>query len=138
MQKTKRQRHAIALVPVAVLVLAADLAQPGYGKFPNPVFYARFAANAVRDKFARSDEVNPDDARLFACKDEPNAIAITDAQAALRTSIEGKSSSFAVQQLGSPACQLANGSYRWLLESGLALDATANPDGTIDDVTLAR
>ena len=138
MHQAELRNRAIALIPVAALILAADLAQPGYGKFPNPLFYAKFAANAAQDKLSNKDSIDPSDARLSACKGETNTIAITDAQAALRTSLEGKSSSFAVQQLGSPACQLANGSYRWLLESGLAIDATANPDGTIDNVTLAR
>lgn len=138
MNQAKFRKWAIALVPISALVLAADLAQPGYGKFPNPVFWSKAAVNGITDTLANKDSIDSTDARLFACAGEPNSIAITDAQAALRNSLEGKSSSFAVQQLGSPTCQLANGSYRWLLESGLALDAIANEDGEIDSVTLAR
>ena len=66
-----KRRHALSLVPVAALVLAADLAAPGWGKFPNPVFYARFAVNAARDKLsADSDTIDPADSRLSACKGE--------------------------------------------------------------------
>lgn len=134
-----KRRHAITLLPVAALVLAADLAVPGWGKFPNPVFYARFAVNATKDKLtADSDAIDPEDSRLSACKGEAQATTITEAQAALRRSLAGKSSVVAVQSLGSPACELANGSYRWLIESGLALDIKVNEEGTIDDAALSR
>ena len=134
-----KRRHALLLVPVAALVLAADLAAPGWGKFPNPVFYARFAVNVTRDKLsADSDAIDPADSRLSACKGEAQATTITEAQAALRRSLTGKSSVVAVQSLGSPACELANGSYRWLIESGLALDIKVNEGGTIDDAALSR
>lgn len=131
-------KRARLLLGLSALVLAADLAQPGWGKFPNPLFYAKFAANALTDKMTDADAVNPDDARLNGCEGETNTATVTDAQAAIRDSLQGKTSSFAVQSLGSPACRLANGGYRWLLESGLSLDATVNPDGTIDDASLSR
>lgn len=134
-----KRRPAISLVPVAALVLAADLAVPGWGKFPNPVFYVRFAVNATRDKLsADSDTLDPEDSRLSACKGEAATTTITDAQAAIRRSLAGKSSVVAVQSLGSPACPLANGSYRWLIESGLALDIAVNEGGTIDAASLSR
>lgn len=60
-----KRRHALSLVPVAALILAADLATPGWGKFPNPVFYARFAVSATRDKLtADSDTIDPADSRM--------------------------------------------------------------------------
>ena len=135
-----KRRPALSLVPVAALVLAADLAAPGWGNFPNPIFYARFAVNAARDKLSAdsSDTIDPEDSRLSACKGEAATITITEDQAALRRSLAGKSSVVAVQSLGSPACELANGSYRWLIESGLALDITVNEGGTIDDAALSR
>ena len=134
-----KRRHALSLVPVAALVLAADLAAPGWGRFPNPVFYVRFAINATRDKLtADSDTIDPEDSRLSACKGEAAPTTITEAQAAIRRSLAGKSSVVAVQSLGSPACELANGSYRWLIESGLALDIQVNEGGTIDDAALSR
>ena len=44
----------------------------------------------------------------------------------------------AVQSLGSPVCQLADGSYRWLLETRLSLDVSINDGGIIDDAKLSR
>lgn len=133
-----KKRQGILLLLCSALVLAADLAEPGWGKFPNPVFYGRWAVNGIQDKLANADTVNPADARLAGCEGEAALVTITDAQAAVRNTLAGKTSSFAVQSLGSPTCQLANGGYRWLLESGLSLDATVNLDGTIDDASLSR
>lgn len=138
MRPAKSRLRVIALPLIAALVLAADLAQPGWGKFPNPMFYSRWAINGLKDKLANADAVNLDDARLKGCEGEASATTITDAQATIRKTLAGKTSSFAVQSLGSPACQMANGSYRWLLESGLSLDASVNPDGTIKDAALSR
>lgn len=138
MRPAKSRLRAIALPLIAALVLAADLAQPGWGKFPNPVFYSRWAINGLKDTLADADAVNLDDARLKGCEGGTNTATITDAQAAIRKTLTGKTSSFAVQSLGSPACQMANGSYRWLLESGLSLDASVNPDGTIENANLRR
>ncbi|NJM99284.1 MAG: hypothetical protein HC800_21010 [Phormidesmis sp. RL_2_1] len=94
--------------------------------------------NVIQAKLTDADTVDPADARLAECEGEATPVTITDAQAAIRRSLAGKSSIVAVQALGSPACQLANGSYRWLLESGLALDARINEEGVIDDVSLRR
>lgn len=131
-------KRAIALLGVSALVLAADLAKPGWGQFPNPVFYGRWAVNGIQAKLTDADTVDPADARLAECEGEAAPVTITDAQAAIRRSLAGKSSIVAVQALGSPACQLANGSYRWLLESGLALDARINEAGVISDASLNR
>ncbi|CAN5654172.1 hypothetical protein BH23CYA1_BH23CYA1_11330 [soil metagenome] len=139
MRRARHRLRAFALVPVAALILAADLAAPGWGKFPNPIFYARFAANALSDRLSAADTVNPDDARLRLCQGQAAwASTITDAQAALRNSLEGKTSVLAVQSLGSPACQMADGSYRWLLNSGLSLDVTVDKTGVIENATLSR
>ena len=138
MTQAKRKKRTVALIPIAALILAADLAQPGWGRFPNPVFYARFAANGLKDKLSQADEVNSEDARLMDCKGDAEPVTITDAQAAARKTLKGKSSVIAVQTLGTPACELANGSYRWLLESGLALDVEVNEGGTIDAASLSR
>ena len=138
MTQAKPRLRPLALVPVAALILAADLAAPGWGKFPNPVFYAQFAANALSDRLSAADTVNPDDARLRLCQGRAAASTITDAQAAIRASLEGKTSVVAVQSLGSPACQIADRSYRWLLNSGLALDVTVDETGVIENATLSR
>ena len=130
---------ALRLLPLAVLVLAADLAQPGWGQFPNPIFYGQWAINKVRDQWATSDSVEPlADTRLAECKSTPKNHTITEAQAALRDALTGKSSVLAVQWLGTPACQLANGSYRWLLEAGLALDISINQEGEVARAQLTR
>ena len=135
-----KRRHALSLVPVAALVLAADLAAPGWGKFPNPIFYARFSVNIVVEKLTKADAdtIDPADARLARCEGEASPTTITETQAAIRRSLTGKSSMVAVQSLGSPACRLASGSYRWLLESGLALDIKVNEGGTVEDASLSR
>jgi hypothetical protein len=130
--------RAIALPAVAALVLAADLASPGWGKFPNPVFYAKSTVNGLQDRASAADSVDPADVRLKACEGQTQTTTITNAQAAMRDSLTGKSSVIAVQWLGSPACQLADGSYRWLLDSGLALDVAVNDKGDIDDAKLSR
>ncbi|NJM98263.1 MAG: hypothetical protein HC800_14880 [Phormidesmis sp. RL_2_1] len=133
-------KQALALLIFSTLVLAADLVEPGWGKFPNPVFYVKFAANVVVEKMSNADidTVDPADARLAGCEGEAETTTITEAQAALSKTLAGKSSMVAVQALGTPACQLANGSYRWLIESGLALDARINEEGVIDDASLSR
>ena len=140
MLKTKTKLKAISLPMIAALILAADLAAPGWGKFPNPVFYAKFAANALSDRLsvADTDTVNSDDARLHFCQGPAAASTITDAQAALRDGLAGKTSVIAVQSFGSPACQLADGTYRWLLDSGLSLDVTVDETGVIQDANLSR
>ncbi len=138
MPLTQRRRTALVLPAIAALILAADLAAPGWGSFPNPGFWTKAIVNGVADQFANADAVNLDDARLKGCEGETSATTITDTQAAIRNSLEGKTSSFAVQALGSPACQFANGSVRWLLESGLSLDASVNSDGTIENANLRR
>lgn len=138
MNQAKNRLKAIALVPIAALILAADLAQPGWGRFPNPVFYTRFVANGLKDKFSKADEVSIEDARLANCKTDAAPVTITDAQAAVRKTLVGQSSVIAVQMLGTPACELANGSYRWLLESGLSLDASIADSGNITEVKLSR
>lgn len=131
-------KRAIALLGLSALVLAADLSTPGWGQFPNPVFYSRWAVNGIQDKLADADTVDPADARLKGCEGDAAPVAISEAQAAIRQTLEGKSSVVAVQALGSPACQLANGSYRWLIESGLALDIAVNEDGDIENADLSR
>ncbi len=129
-------KRAIALIVLAAGILAADLSKPGWGQFPNPVFYTKWAANAVRDK-SEEGGVNPDDIRLKNCEEVDNLETISNVQAGLRETLEGKSSVLAVQQLGTPACQLANGSFRWLTETGLSLDATVTK-GEVEKVELTR
>ena len=131
-------KRAIALLGLSALILLADVSEPGYGRFINPVFYGRWAVNGIQDKLANADAVDPTDARLKGCEGGAAPVAITDAQAATRKTLAGKSSVVAVQALGSPACQLANGSYRWLLKSGLSLDVAVNKDGRIKNADLSR
>ncbi|MEO1742414.1 MAG: hypothetical protein AAFR99_11485 [Cyanobacteria bacterium J06629_9] len=130
------------------MFLVADLAVPGWGKFPNPVFYGQWAyteaTGAAQKRFEVNSVTDPADTRLTPCQNdsvanEPGSLPVlTDAQAALRENLTGKSSVIAVQQLGTPVCQLTDGSWRWLLESGLSLDVQVAEDGTIDHATLTR
>ena len=59
-------------------------------------------------------------------------------QAALRDTLVGNTSILAVQQLGSPVCQLTDGSWRWLLTTGLSLDVHVADDGIITHADLTR
>lgn len=167
----------LRLLPLATILLIADLAEPGWGRFPNPVFYSKWAVTRLQEQLDKdpSAGVPLADTRLSACRNPAQTTAaglpalpqfsqepspqgqtdqqlpsdamktsesrlspstITDTQAALRDSLIGEHSVVAVQRLGNPACQLMNGSYRWLLESGLSLDVQITNTGTVHHATL--
>lgn len=134
---TIRNRSLIAL-PIVTAMVALDLAVSGWGKFPNPVFYGKWAVSARSQKRLSDIEgINPSDHRLTACKEELTAnTLISNHQAALRDTLTGKSAVLAVQQLGTPVCQVADGSWRWLTESGLSLDLSFDEQGGVDEATL--
>lgn len=168
--------RSLLLVPILWIVLLADLAEPGWGHFANPVFYGRWLVSTVRDGLNHQQVtamIAPDDVRLRVCRGPDSAtpvmppatmtrevmtpdglpalprqdtwstpsaqalpVPITARQAALRQQLTGKSAVFTVQQLGSPACQLIDGSFRWLLQNGLSLDVQFTPRGTVDHADL--
>ena len=102
------------------------------------------ARESLQSVFIDDSVAEKGDDRLRACKPPsegfkaPFLPLVTDEQAAVRHTLMGQSSVLAVQQLGSPVCQLTNGAWRWLLDSGLSLDVQVADDGTINDVILTR
>ncbi|MEO0456781.1 MAG: hypothetical protein AAF152_09380 [Cyanobacteria bacterium P01_A01_bin.114] len=138
MGRTRIKNYAIASLPIAALILAIDIAEPGYGAFANPIFYVKSIASRLDADWAQVTDVNPTDKRLRPCATLLDPSIITDHQASLRKALIGESEGVAVQWLGVPACQLADGSYRWLTEAGLALDVTFDEWSRVDRAKLNR
>ena len=127
----------IALVPVALLTLWLDALEPGWGRFYNPIFWGR-------SQFAKLDtdwrERTPLDAAhplLQPCQQFTSETVLTEAQEQARAIITGQSESFALQQLGAPTCAIAAQTFRWISETGLAVDVTFE-DGVATDAKLSR
>lgn len=150
----KIRNRSLQLLAVVAMFLVADLAVPGFGEFPNPVFYGKWFLSSTTERLQEGTErvshIDPTDTRLTLCQGHPQQDSagetlttevpktITDAQAALRDTLTGKTSVLAVQQLGTPACQLADGTWRWLTDAGLSLDVQVANDGTITDADLTH
>ena len=137
------RRRALHVMAGAVILLALDLLEPGWGRFPNLLFYGRWAIHeateVARRRLGDSEQTSLADQRLTPCQQESDGnrrYALSDTQAALRHTLTGQSSVSAVQQLGTPVCQLADGAWRWLLSNGLALDVQVANDGTVTHVEL--
>ena len=62
---------------------------------------------------------------------------LSQTQEEARAILTGQSESFTLAQLGAPTCALGNGVYRWVSESGLAVDVTFE-DGQVKDADLNR
>ncbi|MEO1401926.1 MAG: hypothetical protein AAFV72_11850 [Cyanobacteria bacterium J06635_1] len=137
-RRTQVRNGAIAVLPIALLILAMDIAEPGYGTFANPIFYLKSIASQLDTAWAQAETVLPTDKRLRPCIEILNPSTITDHQTSLRKALVGESELLAVQWLGVPACQLADGSYRWLTEAGLALDITFDEWSQVDHARLNR
>lgn len=150
-RSAKVRNRALLTLPLAAILLAADLAVPGWGTFPNPMFYGKWAAATITGALQKDVEGDSSaylgDSRLTPCQVDSVAISteqvgaeasLSSEQAALRDTLVGNTSVLAVQQLGSPVCQLVNGSWRWLLTSGLSLDVQVADDGTITHADLTH
>ncbi|QQE67467.1 hypothetical protein GFS31_41800 (plasmid) [Leptolyngbya sp. BL0902] len=134
-----RTRH-LAILALAVAGIAfLDLLEPGRGKLWNPIHHGRNAFNAYRDRADRdARRVATDDPRLAGCTDvNPNSFNLDAALGDLRRALVGESEVITLVALGTPACALGEGGYRWLLTNGLAIDITVQ-EGTVTRAELQR
>ncbi|MEM9807418.1 MAG: hypothetical protein AAF959_19315 [Cyanobacteria bacterium P01_D01_bin.56] len=125
-------------MPLAFLVLASDLHIPGWGKFANPVFYATWAISRAKGIGDNTQAVGADDRRLAGCQGAVEPSVINANQTAMRQMLTGESESVAVSWLGSPACRLADDTFRWLTDGGLSLDVTLDEWGKVDGAKLSN
>lgn len=134
-----RTRRLAILACVVAGVAFLDLLEPGRGKFINPINQARSAIEAHQiAQWIEANRVDPSDHRLLNCEAiTPEPIAIDATAAAIRQALVGESEVLTLTALGSPACDLGNGVYRWILNNGLALDITVH-EGEITRSELSR
>jgi hypothetical protein len=134
----KRKTIGILLsLPIAAGLLIADALEPGQGAFYNPMFWAR-SQWAKRDTNWRERPlIDAADARLAPCTQFTGETELTEAQEGLRDALIGKSETLTLQQLGPPTCALSETVYRWITESGLALDVEIE-DSEVQDAELTR
>ncbi|WP_204138264.1 hypothetical protein [Halomicronema sp. CCY15110] len=128
----RRTKALLAMVPLTALALWLDVLEPGQGAFYNPMFWARSQYAKLTDGWAEREPFNLADPLLEECQSLTSENQIKEAQLEARQVITGKSESFALSQLGTPTCALGDGVYRWVSESGLALDLTFNEEGVTD------
>lgn len=128
----RRTKALLAMVPLTALALWLDVLEPGQGAFYNPMFWARSQYAKLTDGWAEREPFNLADPLLEECQSLTSENQIKEAQLEARQVITGKSESFALSQLGTPTCALGNGVYRWVSESGLALDLTFSEEGVTD------
>lgn len=132
-----RTKALLAMVPITAGLLWLDALEPGQGVFYNPIFWARSQYAKLHDGWAETEPFNIADPLLKECQALTSENTLSDAQEEARAIITGKSETFALQQLGAPTCALGEGVYRWISESGLALDV-AFEDGEVKDADLTR
>jgi hypothetical protein len=136
----RMRTRRLAILACAVAGVAfLDLLEPGRGTFWNPIHHGRNAIVAHQDRANRDDRrVATDDSRLAGCTEvttEP--LNIDAALADLRRALVGESEVITLVALGSPACDMGNGAYRWLLDNGLSVDVTVH-EGTVTRAELSR
>jgi len=133
----RRTKALLAMVPLTAGALWLDALEPGQGVFYNPMFWARSQYAKLTDGWAEREPFNLADPLLQECQALTSENSLNDAQLEARQIITGKSESFALAQLGTPTCIVGEGVYRWVSESGLALDLTFN-EGGVTDAQLNR
>jgi len=136
--RVKTRRLAI-LAGLMAGVAFLDLLEPGRGKFINPINQARSAIEAHQiAQWIEANRVDPSDHRLLNCEAiAPEPVAIDATASDLRRALVGESEAIALTTLGTPACDLGTGVYRWILNNGLALDITVH-EGEITHSELNR
>lgn len=136
--RIKTRRLAILACAVAGVAFL-DLLEPGRGRFYNPIYGAKSWLNQHQPAAWQAiNRISSNDARLANCMAiAPDPIALDATKAELRRALVGEAESVALDWLGQPACALGNGVYRWILDSGLALDVTVN-EGTVTHSELNR
>ncbi|ASC70298.1 hypothetical protein XM38_012350 [Halomicronema hongdechloris C2206] len=138
MNRAKARNIAISSVPAALLILIADMAAPGWGRFINPVWLAKAQIAKLDRGWRELQPPGEDDPRLEACQQVLSENTVGNTQEQLRGALTGETEQIAVQWLGPPTCQLANDTYRWLTESGLSIDVIYADDGEVQDARLTR
>ena len=136
--RVRTRRLAILACAVAGVAFL-DLLEPGRGKFINPVSRVRSAIEAHQvARWIEANRVDPTDQRLLNCEViAPEPVAIDATAADLRRALVGESEVLTLTALGSPACDLGNGVYRWVLNNGLAVDVTVQ-EGVVTHSELSR
>lgn len=135
----KRKTIALlAMVPLTAGALWLDALEPGQGVFYNPMFWARSQYSKLANReWQVGTPLDLTSPLLSQCEKLTSENQIKEAQLEARQVITGKSESFALAQLGTPTCALGDGVYRWVSESGLALDVTFD-EGGVTDANLNR
>lgn len=123
----------LLLVPITAGVLWLDALEPGQGTFYNPIFWARSQySEVVNRNWQIKKPLDLASPLLENCQRLTSENQIKAAQLEARQIITGKSESFTLAQLGTPTCALGDNVYRWVSESGLALDVTFDEGGATD------
>ncbi|MGD1853979.1 MAG: hypothetical protein ACFB2W_06970 [Leptolyngbyaceae cyanobacterium] len=138
MNRVRLRNSAIAMMPIAFLVLASDLHVPGWGEFTNPVFYAKWVISRVKGLGGDIQTVAANDRRLAVCQGAIEPGVIDANQTAMRQTLAGESEELAVSLLGTPACRLADDTFRWLTDGGLSLDVTLDEWGRVNSAKLSN
>lgn len=134
----KRKTKALLLLtPLSALILWLDALEPGWGQFYNPAFWVRSQLSKLDTAWRELPTVDASDPRLKECIQFTSDTVLSDVQEQARAIVTGKTESFAIQQLGLPTCALTEDVYRWVTESGLAVDVKI-VDGEVEDAQLNR
>lgn len=127
----------LSLIPVTTGLLWLDALEPGQGVFYNPLFWAKARLSALVQEEMVVEGFSLTDPRLNPCQKLASENQLSETQEQMRSVLTGESKAFALQQLGPPTCVLGGNAYRWLTESGLAVDITMTEEG-VEDVELSR
>ena len=133
----RRTQTLLALVPVSLLALWLDALEPGQGRFYNPLFWGRSQLAKLGAAWREGTTLDVANPLLRPCQQFTSETVLTEAQEQARAILTGKSESFALQQLGAPTCAIAHDTFRWISETGLAVDVTFT-DGVVTDAQLNR
>mgnify|MGYP001792878981 CR=1 FL=1 len=133
----RRTTTLITLVPVSLLALWLDAMEPGWGRFSNPIFLGRSQLAKLDTSWRERTPLDAAHPLLQSCQQFTSDTVLTEAQEQVRAIITGQSEAFALQQLGVPTCAISGQTFRWISETGLAVDVIFE-DGVVTDATLSR
>ena len=127
----------LTMVPLTALALWFDALEPGQGAFYNPMFWARSQIAKLDPDWRTVTAFDLTNPLLQPCQQFTAENVLSQSQEEARAILTGQSESFTLAQLGTPTCALGNGVYRWVSESGLAVDVIFE-DGQVQDANLNR
>lgn len=133
----RRTKTLITLIPATLLALWLDALEPGWGHFYNPIFWARSQLAKLDTSWRDQAPLDAAHPLLQPCQQFTSENVLTEAQEQARSLLTGQSESFAIQQLGAPTCAIAAQTFRWISETGLAVDVSFE-DGVATDAKLSR